>query len=288
MTSPTDPDAPASSGKLTVVATPIGHLDDLSPRARRALEEADRVACEDTRHTGRLLAHLGIEQRLVSLHEHNERRRLPQLVEALEQGERIALVSDAGTPLVNDPGFLLVRAAAERGIRVEPIPGPSAPLAALVASALPPYPFTFAGFAPPKRGKRQRFYRDLGELGHTVVLFESPHRIVGSLADAHEVLGDRPAAVCRELTKLHEEVARGTAAELAARFEEPPKGEITVVVAGRTTATSELNVDEAIAAGLRAGQKPAEIAKAVASMGVLSRSEAYDRVLKARAKGEEE
>ena len=231
MASPPD-HAPPRRGTLQVVATPIGHVDDLSQRAREVLEGADRVACEDTRHTGRLLARLGIEQRLVSLHEHNERRRLPQLVEALDAGETIALVSDAGTPLVSDPGFLLVREAAARGARVEPIPGPSAILAALVASALPPYPFTFAGFTPPKTGRRQRVYRELGELGHTVILFESPHRVVASLADAVEVLGERPAAVCRELTKLHEEILRGDLAELHAELAGRPsiKGEIVLVI----------------------------------------------------------
>lgn len=220
-------------GKVVVVATPIGHLDDLSPRARRALEDADLVACEDTRRTGRLLAHLGIEKRMLSMHDHNERKRLPGLVEALEEGQVIAVVSDAGTPLVSDPGFLLVREAAERGIRVEPIPGPSAILVALVASALPPYPFTFGGFPPPRSGRRQRFYREMSELGHTLVLFESPHRILASLAAAREEMGDdRPAAVCRELTKLHEEVLRGSLGEIYAELEARPsiKGEIVLVI----------------------------------------------------------
>ena len=150
------------AGKLLVVATPIGNLDDLSPRARAAFEAADLVACEDTRHTGRLLAHLGIKKPLVSLHEHNERQRLPRLLADLQEGKMIAMASDAGTPLLSDPGFLLVREAAALGVRIEPIPGPSAALAALVASGLPPYPFTFAGFAPPKTGKRRAFYKRLG------------------------------------------------------------------------------------------------------------------------------
>jgi 16S rRNA (cytidine1402-2'-O)-methyltransferase len=222
----------ARAGTLLVVATPIGNLDDLSPRARAAFERADLVACEDTRHTGRLLAHLGIDKPLLSLHEHNERQRLPRLLAALERGETIALASDAGTPLLSDPGFVLVRAAAAAGARVEPVPGPSAVLAALVASALPPHPFTFAGFPPPRAGKRRAFYRGLAGLGHTIVLFESPHRILPSLDDAIAELGDRPAALCRELTKLHEEVLRGPLSELRAALAARPavKGELVLVV----------------------------------------------------------
>lgn len=225
---------PVRGGTLLVVATPIGNLDDLSPRARAAFERADLVACEDTRHTGRLLAQLGIDKPLLSLHEHNERQRLPRLLAALERGETIALASDAGTPLLSDPGFVLVRAAAAAGARVEPVPGPSALLAALVASALPPYPFTFAGFPPPRAGKRRAFYRGLAGLGHTVVLFESPHRILPSLDDAIAELGDRPAALCRELTKLHEEVLRGPLSELRTALAARPavKGELVLVVGG--------------------------------------------------------
>jgi 16S rRNA (cytidine1402-2'-O)-methyltransferase len=225
----------ARRGTLLVVATPIGNLDDLSPRARTAFERADMVACEDTRHTGRLLAQLGIGRPLVSLHEHNERQRLPQLLAALGRGATVALASDAGTPLVSDPGYLLVREAAAAGFRVEPVPGPSAVLAALIASALPPYPFTFAGFPPPRAGKRRSFYRELAGLGHTVVVFESPHRLIASLDDAIAELGDRPAAVCRELTKLHEEVLRGPLSELREELagRAALKGEFVVVI-GKT------------------------------------------------------
>jgi 16S rRNA (cytidine1402-2'-O)-methyltransferase len=221
-------------GKLLVVATPIGNLDDLSPRARTAFASADLVACEDTRHTGRLLHLLGIKKPLVSLHEHNERQRLPRLLAELEGGATIALASDAGTPLLSDPGFLLVRAAAERGIPVEPLPGPSALLAALVASGLPPYPFTFVGFPPPKQGKRRTFFKSWAELPHTLIFFESPHRLLASLDDAIAELGDRPAAIARELTKLHEEVLRGRLAELRAELAERPalKGEFAVVLGG--------------------------------------------------------
>jgi 16S rRNA (cytidine1402-2'-O)-methyltransferase len=224
------------AGLLLIVATPIGNLDDLSPRARAAFESADLVACEDTRHTGRLLAHLGIKKPLVSLHEHNERQRLPRLLGELREGKTIALASDAGTPLLSDPGFVLVREAAAAGTRIEPIPGPSAPVAALVASGLPPYPFTFAGFAPPKTGKRRTFYRGWAGLGHTLVLFESPHRLLASLADALAELGDRPAAVARELTKLHEEVLRGTLSTLLAELQGRAsiKGELVVMIGGAT------------------------------------------------------
>ena len=222
------------AGKLLVVATPIGNLDDLSPRARAAFEAADLIACEDTRHTGRLLAHLGIKKPLVSLHEHNERQRLPRLLAELEEGKTIAVASDAGTPLLSDPGFLLVREAAARGVRIEPIPGPAAPLAALVASGLPPYPFTFAGFTPPKTGKRRAFYKGWADLGHTLVLFESPHRLLPSLEDALAELGDRPAALAREMTKLHEEVLRGRLSEILAEMKSRPgiKGEMVLVIGG--------------------------------------------------------
>jgi 16S rRNA (cytidine1402-2'-O)-methyltransferase len=222
-------------GKLLVVATPIGNLDDLTPRARAAFESADLVACEDTRHTGLLLHHLGIKKPLVSLHEHNERQRLPRLLAELEEGRTVALASDAGTPLLSDPGFLLVREAAARGIHIEPLPGPSALLAALVVSGLPPYPFTFAGFPPPKSGKRRTFFRAWAALPHTLIFFESPHRLLASLDDALAELGDRPAAVARELTKLHEEVLRGMVSELRAELGGRPslKGEFVVVVGGK-------------------------------------------------------
>ena len=219
-------------GRLLIVATPIGNLDDISPRARAALEQADLVACEDTRRTGRLLGHLGIKKKLLSLHEHNERQRLPRLLDLLSQGQTVALTSDAGTPLLSDPGFLLVREAIGQGIPVEHLPGPSAVLTALVVSGLPPYPFTFAGFPPPKSGKRKRFFARFADLDHTLIFFESPHRLLASLGDALDELGDRPAALGRELTKLHEEVLRGSLAELLKVLEARAslKGEFVLVV----------------------------------------------------------
>jgi 16S rRNA (cytidine1402-2'-O)-methyltransferase len=222
---------PHSRGRLLVVSTPIGNLGDLSPRAREALATADLVACEDTRHTGLLLSRLGIKARLVSYHEHNERARLPSLLAALADGNTVALVSDAGTPLLSDPGFVLVREAVAQGATVEAIPGPSALLAALVVSGLPPLPFTFAGFPPPRPSKRRTFFTRLAALAHTVVLYESPHRLAASLADAAAIFGDRPAVVARELTKLHEEIHRGTLSELATTFaEDKPRGELVIVV----------------------------------------------------------
>jgi 16S rRNA (cytidine1402-2'-O)-methyltransferase len=224
-------------GRLLIVATPIGNLDDISPRARAALEEADLVACEDTRRTGRLLSHLGIKKKLLSLHEHNERQRLPRLLDDLTRGQTVALTSDAGTPLLSDPGYLLVREAIAQGVRVEHLPGPSAVLAALVVSGLPPYPFTFAGFPPPKSGKRKRFFARFADLDHTLICFESPHRLLASVGDAIDELGDRPAVLGRELTKLHEEVLRGSLGELLEVLRARPalKGEFVLVVGPKSS-----------------------------------------------------
>jgi 16S rRNA (cytidine1402-2'-O)-methyltransferase len=219
-------------GKLIVVATPIGNLSDLSGRATEALADADLIACEDTRRTGKMLAGLRIKKRLVSLHEHNERQQLPRLLAAIDNGQTVVLVSDAGTPLLSDPGYVFVRSAIASGIPVEHVPGPSAILTALVVSGLPPYPFTFAGFPPPRSAKRKKFFSRLAGLDHTVVMFESPHRITRSLDDLYEVLGNRPIAAARELTKLHEEVVRGSVLEVLEVLRERPsiKGEFTVVV----------------------------------------------------------
>ena len=248
------------NGRLLVISTPIGNLGDLSPRARDAFAAADLVACEDTRHTGRLLSHLGLRRPLVSLHEHNERRRLPRLLAELAAGRVVALASDAGTPLLSDPGYLLVREAAALGVRVEPLPGPSGVLAALVASALPPYPFTFAGFAPSRQGKRRGFYRGWAGLGHTLVVFESPHRLLASLADALSELGDRPAAVARELTKLHEEVVRAPlAAQLATWGARPAlKGEFVLVIGAGEEAAAGANAGEAACARRSKQRREAE------------------------------
>jgi 16S rRNA (cytidine1402-2'-O)-methyltransferase len=219
----------ASHGRLLVCATPIGNLDDITLRVLRALAEADLVACEDTRRTQLLLRrHEVSARRLLAYHEHNERRRCAELLEQLRAGATVALVSDAGMPVVSDPGFLLVRECLAEGIPVEVLPGASSVPAALAASGLPAPRWCFVGFLPRKRGQRERVLRDAGE---TLVAFESPHRLSATLDMLEHVDPDRPAAVCRELTKLHEEVARGTAAELARRYRErPAKGEIVLVV----------------------------------------------------------
>jgi 16S rRNA (cytidine1402-2'-O)-methyltransferase len=224
----------AAAGTLWIVATPIGNLGDLAPRAAAVLAEVDVVACEDTRRTGLLLRHLGLRKTMRSLHEHNERRRLDEVIALLASGRSVAVVSDAGTPLLSDPGFVVARAAARAGFTVAAVPGPSAALAALVVSGLPPYPVTLLGFPPPRSGRRRSFLRRFAVLEHTLVLFESPHRLLQSLDDAIAVLGDRPAAIARELTKLHEEVLRGTLGELRAALAARPsiKGEIVVVIAG--------------------------------------------------------
>ncbi len=220
------------SGQLILVSTPIGNLGDLSDRARDAFRAADLVLCEDTRHTGRLLAQLEIKRPLLSLHEHNERARTEQVLAALRAGDRVALTSDAGTPLVSDPGFFLVRQAIAEDLQVTAVPGPSAVVTALTLSGLPPLPFTFLGFPPPKGGKRRTFYRHARELAHTVVVYESPHRIVASLQSAIDELGDRPAALCREMTKLHEEILRGPLSEIQSALEERDRirGEIVLVI----------------------------------------------------------
>jgi 16S rRNA (cytidine1402-2'-O)-methyltransferase len=217
-------------GTLFVVATPIGNLEDISLRALRVLREASVVAAEDTRRTAKLLQHFEIDTPQLSLHEHNERWRLKPMLERLSRGELVALVTDAGTPLVSDPGAELVRAVLAAGHRVEVVPGPSAVLAALVGSGLSAEAFTFLGFPPPREGARRAWLRAAGAEPRTVVFFEAPHRIAETLADLVATLGDRDIAVGRELTKLHEEMLRGPASDVLARLG-APRGEYTVVVA---------------------------------------------------------
>ncbi|PYU01080.1 MAG: 16S rRNA (cytidine(1402)-2'-O)-methyltransferase [Acidobacteria bacterium] len=223
-----------SSGRqvcLYLVATPIGNLEDITLRALRILKEVDQIACEDTRHTQKLLSHYNIRKPLVSYHEHNELTRAPELVVAMEQGAQIALVSDAGVPLVSDPGYRLVTLCLRHRIRVVPIPGPSALLAALSASGLPNEEFLFAGFLPARSGERRRALERLRIEDRTIIFYEAPHRIEETLIDAHEILGDRPACIAREVTKLHEEFRRGSLAELAASLaEKPARGEITLLI----------------------------------------------------------
>jgi 16S rRNA (cytidine1402-2'-O)-methyltransferase len=221
------------AGTLYVVATPIGNLSDLSLRAVETLRSVDWIACEDTRHTRKLLAHYGIEARLLSYHEHNEEERTPELLGRIEQGESIALVTDAGTPLISDPGFRLVRKAAEAGIRVVPVPGPSAVMAALSAAGLETDRFYFGGFLPRKQTERRKLLEQLSTLAATLVFYEAPHRILQALEDVESVLPGRNVVIARELTKLHEEFLRGSPAELRQELlhRGAIQGEFTLLIA---------------------------------------------------------
>nr|WP_297459310.1 16S rRNA (cytidine(1402)-2'-O)-methyltransferase [uncultured Halomonas sp.] len=232
----------SNKGTLYVVATPIGNLDDLSPRAARVLGEVALIAAEDTRHTSRLLRHLGLERPMLSLHEHNEERRVDRLAAQLEGGEDVALVSDAGTPLICDPGFVLVRALRERGVRVVPIPGPCALVAALSAAGLPTDRFLFAGFLPARGGPRRARLEALSERDETLVFYESPHRIHDTLADIALSFGERRVVLARELTKTFETFLEGSAAGLLARMKDDPdqaRGEFVVMIAGAPARTND-------------------------------------------------
>jgi 16S rRNA (cytidine1402-2'-O)-methyltransferase len=224
---------PRETGTLYLVSTPIGNLEDLSLRAKRLLAEVNLIAAEDTRHTQQLLQRYGIHTRLTSYHDHNKEEKAPLLVERLKAGEQIALVADAGTPTISDPGYFLINACIAADIRVSPIPGASALLAALAASGLPTDAFLFAGFLSRKSGARQRRLAALQPLRETLIFFESPHRLLRTLEEAHQTLGDRRIAVCRELTKLHEEVIRGAVSDVIAQLTgRSVKGEITIVIEG--------------------------------------------------------
>jgi len=271
------------SGRLVVCPTPIGNLEDVTLRVLSALRDADVVACEDTRRTRVLLDRYGVSAKLVSYHEHNEEARAAELVERMRKGETVALVSDAGMPLVSDPGFVLVRACVAAGLAVEVLPGPSAALAALVASALPSDAWRFVGFLPRKRAELERV---LTAPGGTLVAFESPKRLPATLAALAALDPERQAAVCRELTKLHEEVVRGTAAQLAARYEgAPPKGEVVLVVAPPAQAAAPEGADpaavDALARLVEAGAKPRPAAAVVAQLTGHSANSLY-RALQAR------
>jgi 16S rRNA (cytidine1402-2'-O)-methyltransferase len=229
-------------GRLYVVGTPIGDVDDLSPRARDVLAKADVIAAEDTRHTRGLLSRIGVESRLIAYHEHNEAERVPALLEQLAAGKSVALVSDAGTPLISDPGWRLVKAAQESGVTVVPIPGPCAAIAALCAAGLPTDSFVFEGFLPRRDGARAARLDSLKHEERTIVLYEAVHRIAETLAALREALGDdRRAAIARELTKTHEQITAGTLADLAGRLESsiPLLGEFVIVVAGAAAAAPD-------------------------------------------------
>ncbi|MDQ5838393.1 MAG: 16S rRNA (cytidine(1402)-2'-O)-methyltransferase [Acidobacteriota bacterium] len=287
-----------AKGTLYLVATPIGNLEDVTRRAQRVLAEVDLVACEDTRRTRALLEHFGIRAKTVSYHEHNERERADELAALLERGASVAVVSDAGTPGINDPGYRLVRAAIERGARVVPVPGPSAFVAALTASGLPTDEFYFGGFLPARAHARRQKLDEVSRLRATLVFYEAPHRIAQALADAREILGEREAAVARELTKLHEEIARGRLGELAARFADAgaARGEIVLVIdrevieeagAGKDDAASRVapaSVAASVAALEAEGlDQRAALKRAARELG-LTRDEAYRRLASERAR----
>jgi len=278
------------AGTLYLVATPIGNLEDITQRALRVLSEVDLIACEDTRRTRVLLDHYGIKTRLISYHEHNERERSRELGEMLESGSTIALVSDAGTPGISDPGFRLVNESIARGALVAPLPGAAAFVSALVASGLPTDQFFFGGFLPARTQARRARLAELRNLAATLIFYEAPHRIGQSLADAREILGEREAAVARELTKMHEEVARGRLSELAQKFsdERRARGEMVLLIdraeiidessrsvaaedlAGRVAALEDEGLDT------RAALK-----RAARELG-LTRAEAYRRLVASR------
>lgn len=271
-------------GRLYLVATPIGNLEDITLRALRVLGEADLVACEDTRQTRKLFDRHGIDRPTVSYHEHNERERAPELVERMERGATVVLVSDAGMPLVSDPGRHLVGLCLESRIPVIPIPGPSALVAALAASGLDTGEFLFAGFLPARAGERARKLRALAAEPRTMVFYEAPHRLAATLRDALEILGDRRAVVARELTKIHEEFRRGRLSELAAHFESSePRGEITLLVAPADAQAAPVPAGVSLAARVAELQKQgldrkAALKQAAREMG-LPKREAYRRLL---------
>jgi 16S rRNA (cytidine1402-2'-O)-methyltransferase len=278
----------ARAGRLSIVATPIGNLEDITLRALRTLREADLVLAEDTRRTRVLLTHHGLSKKLWSYHAHSGPRETEKVLEQLAEGQHVALVTDAGTPIVSDPGAELVREAQARSIQVESIPGPSAVLAALTVCGLTADSFRFVGFLP-RSGKRRR--EALAELARdraATVVFESPQRLVASLCDLAGVRSaDRQLAVCRELTKLHEEVVRGSAAELAKHFADGARGEITLVVSGapretETDAESEAGLDARIAALLAAGESARDVVRMLQTETSLSKAALYARVLKQR------
>ena len=284
-----------TKGALYLVATPIGNLEDVTRRALRVLAEADVVACEDTRRTRALLEHFGIKARTVSYHEHNERERAAELASLVEGGARVAVVTDAGTPGVSDPGYRVVRACVERGLAVVPVPGAAAFVAALTASGLPTDEFYFGGFLPPRTHARRARLEEVRHLRATLVFYETPHRIGPALRDAREVLGEREAAVARELTKLHEEIARGRLSELAARFsgEQAARGEMVVVVDRHVIEEEGAGegVAESVAARVAALEAEgldarAALKRAARELG-LSRDEAYRRLTSERARAKQ-
>ena len=268
------------SGILSIVSTPIGNLEDITLRAIRVLRESTLVACEDTRHTRKLLAHLGIATRTVSYHEHNEATRAAELVEAVRRGERVALVTDAGTPLLSDPGYRVLRAALDAGLPIEVVPGPSALLTALTGSGLGGADFYFGGFLPPKRAQRSKALAAMRDLNAAIILYEAPHRVIESLEEIATALPGRELCAARELTKLHEEWLRGTPADVASqlRARESVKGEFTLVLGRPQQAAGAEDgqpIPLAIAAAIAAGVDRMAAIKDVARARGLSKREVY-------------
>jgi 16S rRNA (cytidine1402-2'-O)-methyltransferase len=266
------------AGVLYIVATPIGNLEDISLRALRILKEVDLIAAEDTRHTHHLLSHYGIETALTSYHEHNERRKTPVLIERLRRGANIALVADAGTPVISDPGYRLVTAAIDAAIKVTPIPGASAVTAVVAASGLPPDRFAFEGFLPGSKKERRARLLALKDDTRTLVFYEAPHRIKESLSDLGEILGDREVVVAREVTKLHEEFRRGSASELAAQLgNQEVRGEITLAVGGFSgaAAVSQATLESEIRRLRGAGMHVKAIAGSLAQQYGCSKKSVY-------------
>ena len=280
------------AGTLYVVSTPIGNLEDITHRAVRVLSEVDVIACEDTRHTRKLLNHYGVKTKTVSYHEHNERERAAQLLESLESGSDIAIVSDAGTPGISDPGFRIVRLALENGVPVVPVPGPTALISALVASGLPSDEFFFGGFLPARSSQRRTRLLELASIPATLVFYEAPHRIAESLRDAREILGEREAVVARELTKLHEEILRGRLSELEHRFstgEGGARGEMVLmidrnVIEGATHESDSSEIGSVVAALEAEGVDARSALKKAAKKLGISRDEAYRRLSAERSR----
>jgi 16S rRNA (cytidine1402-2'-O)-methyltransferase len=271
-------------GKLLIVGTPLGNLGDFPPRAVEALKSADLILCEDTRHTRKLLTHFGIASPSERFDDHTEDAKARRFADRIVAGETIALVSDAGMPVVSDPGFGLVRLARELGLTIEPIPGPFAGVLALVASGIAPLPFTFLGFTPHRQGERSDFYRSLATLGHTAIVYESPERVVASLDDALAVLGDVEVTVGREMTKLHEEFLSGTIGEVLAELRQRQSiyGEITIVFAASRVAVATASAEEIAAEfeRLRAGgMRRNDAVKAVAEKFGMRKNDVYKMLL---------
>ena len=269
-------------GVLYIIATPIGNLEDITMRAVRVLHEADVIACEDTRETRKLLDHYGIAKPLVSYHEHNESARAAALIERLQAGENIALVSDAGTPLISDPGYRVVRAAVDAGIVVTPIPGPSAALAALAASALPTDAFRFCGFLPPKKSARRKLLEGFLLEDSTLIFYEAPHRILETLEDIAAVMGGRPVVIAREVTKLHEEFLRGSAEEIRSQLAARPsvRGEITVLIGKGAGVIDERPLEDAVRDLEQQGVSRMDAIKQVAKSRGISKREVYRKFVK--------